>query len=85
MEKRMDEIQKQVDNLEGRINLIEKNAAVSNEQIKMIFNILNEIKSSIKQIADKMDESSKRPSQLLWAVAGTILGALLIAGLKFIN
>jgi chromosome segregation ATPase len=84
MEARLEKLEKRVDELENQVINIEKNAAVSGEQIKMIFNILNEIKSSIKQIADKMDESSKKPTQFLWSIGGAIVAALIIAGLKFI-
>jgi prefoldin subunit 5 len=80
----MENIEKRVSELESRVNSIERNAAVSDEQIKMIFRILNEIKDSIKQIADKMDERSQKPTQLLWTITGGVTVALIIAGLKFI-
>jgi len=47
--------------LEAKITEREKEAAVSGEQIKMIFKILNEIKDSIKQIADKLDSFEDKP------------------------
>jgi chromosome segregation ATPase len=84
MEARLEKLEKRFDELELQVINIEKNAAVSGEQIKMIFNILNEIKTSIKQIADKIDERSQKPTQLLWSIGGGILVALIIAGLKFI-
>jgi predicted transcriptional regulator len=84
MEARFEKLEKRVDDLETQMVKIETNVAVSSEQIKMIFNILNEIKSSIKQIADKMNENSQKPTQLLWTIAGAIATALIIAGLKFI-
>jgi gas vesicle protein len=84
MELRLEKLEKRVDELETQVVNIEKNAAVSGEQIKMIFNILNEIKTSIKQIADKIDERSQKPTQLLWSIGGAVVVALIIAGLKFI-
>jgi methyl-accepting chemotaxis protein len=84
MEMRLEKLEKRVDELAEEMASVKQNAAVSGEQIKMIFNILNEIKSSIKQIADKMDESSKKPTQFLWSIGGAIVAALIIAGLKFI-
>lgn len=84
MEARLEKLEKRVDELEVQVNEIEKNAAVNKEQVKMIFNILNEIKASIKQIADKIDEKAQKPTQLLWAIGGTVLGALIVAGLKLL-
>jgi predicted nucleic acid-binding Zn-ribbon protein len=85
MEMRLEKLEKRVEELETQVVEIEKNAAVNKEQVKMIFNILNEIKASIKQIADKMDEKSQKPTQMLWSIAGAVVTALIIAGLKFIN
>lgn len=84
MEARLERIEGKAADLEIRINILERESAVSGEQIKMIFNILNEIKTSIKQIADKMDERSQKPTQLLWTIAGGVVVALVIAGLKFL-
>jgi glycerate kinase len=85
------EIKKEVALICGRISEVEKTSAVSDEQIKMIFNILKEIKDSIKDIATTISNlTSEKPqktsqsTQLLWGIAGTVLGALIIAGLKFI-
>jgi len=84
MEARLERIERKSGDLEIRINILEKESAVSGEQIKMIFNVLEEIKTSIRQIADKMDERSQKPTQLLFTVAGGIVVALVIAGLKFL-
>ena len=84
MEIRIENLEKKTGELETRVNNIERNVAVSDEQIKMIFKILEEIKFSIKGIADKMDERSQKPTQLLWTIAGAIATALIIAGLKYI-
>jgi glycerate kinase len=71
-----------------RVSKVEQTTAVSNEQIKMIFNILNEIKTSLTKIADKLDtkiaESSQKPTQLLWAVGTAIVTTLILTGLKYL-
>jgi predicted nucleic acid-binding Zn-ribbon protein len=84
MEARIEKLEHDMCEIRNKVADIEKNAAVSGEQIKMIFNILNEIKTSIKQIADKIDERSQKPTQFLWSIGGAVVVALVIAGLKFI-
>lgn len=63
---------------EMRLIAVEKRSAVSDEQIKMIFNIINEIKGSINTLVSKFDEIERRPSSLIWAVSGTVIGALIV-------
>jgi len=84
MEARFERLERRFNELETQVINIEKDAAVSSERIKMVFNILNEIKTSIKGIADKMDERSQKPAQLLWTMAGGVIVALIIAGIKFL-
>lgn len=71
--------------LTDKVNKIERDTAINQEQTKMVFKILGEIKDSIEKIANKLDEIESRPSKLLWGVIGTIAGALIIAGIKFIK
>jgi glycerate kinase len=84
----LQELKKEVLVICERVSKVEQTTAVSNEQIKMIFQILNEIKVSLTKIADKLDtkiaETSQRPANLLWGVAGAILITLITLGLKFI-
>ena len=49
--------------LKDKVSKLETNTAVNEEQTKMVFKILNEIKDSIKIIADKIDTLEKRPGQ----------------------
>lgn len=71
--------------LKVRIGKVETAQAVNEEQTKMVFKILNEIKQSIDKIANKIDEIESRPSKLLWGVLGTLAGAIIMAGIKFIG
>ena len=71
--------------LKDRIGKVETAQAVNEEQTKMVFKILNEIKQSIDKIANKIDEIESRPSKLLWGVLGTVIGAIIMAGIKFIG
>lgn len=79
------EIKVKVNALEGKVSVVEKTAAINEEQTKMVFKILNEIKDSIEKIGNKIDEIESRPSKLIWGIGGTIIGALIIAGIKFLN
>ncbi len=72
------ELNKVQKEFEIRLTAVEKRSAVSDEQIKMIFNILNEIKGSINTLVNKFDEIERRPSSLIWAVSGTVIGALIV-------
>lgn len=71
--------------LEIKINKVEKDTAVNQEQTKMVFKILTEIKDSIEKISNKIDEIESRPSKLLYSVAGGILVAIIMVGFKFVG
>jgi uncharacterized protein YaaN involved in tellurite resistance len=79
------DIKLQVKELYERMKTVEKENAVNQEQTKMVFKILNEIKDSIEKIADKIDEIESRPNKLLYTVAGGVIVAIILAGFKFIN
>lgn len=85
IEKKVDEHDVLIKQYEIRLTALEKSTAVSDEQIKMVFKILNEIKESISKIAEKIESRDSRPIQFLWTIAGGVIVALLIAGLKFLN
>lgn len=74
-----------VKELESKVNKIEKDTAVNQEQTKMVFKILTEIKDSIEKIGNKIDEIESRPNKLLYSVAGGVIVAIIIAGFKFIG
>jgi uncharacterized protein YaaN involved in tellurite resistance len=71
--------------LEDKVNKVEKDTAINQEQTKMVFKILTEIKDSIEKIANKIDEIESRPSKLLYSVAGGIIVAIIMVGFKFIG
>lgn len=63
LDKRVTKLEQQVERVVADIAEVDKNTKVSEEQIKMIFKILNEIKDSIKQIADKIDTIEQKPAK----------------------
>lgn len=67
------DLEEKIDELTGRVTEIEKNHAVSKQEIKMIFNILNEIKDSIKVIAAEIKEMKERPGRKWDEVSGAVV------------
>lgn len=63
LEKRLTGLEQDLKDLHERVSGGEKENAVRDEQIKMIFKILNEIKDSIKHIADKIDTIEQKPAK----------------------
>ena len=84
VDKKVANVEEAVKDFEVRITRLERKTDVEKERTDMIFKILNEIKGSIEKIANKIDEVENRPNKLLWGALGTLLGALLVAGLKAI-
>lgn len=74
------EIKTKITILESEINGVKQRAAVSEEQTKMIFNILKEIKDSIKIIAIKIDLIEKKPAQRWEELVKTVLGTVITVG-----
>jgi len=85
LEKEIETLRGSVKENSSRINSLERAADVERERTDMIFKILNEIKGSIEKIANKIDDIESRPNKLLWGVLGTLAGALIVSGLKYIN
>lgn len=89
LEKRLDHLEKTKSDIENRITGLERKSDVSSEQIKMIFNILNEIKNSISCISNKLDkleqEPSKQATQIKIAIVTAITSGVIgvIIGLIF--
>ncbi|SHI89727.1 hypothetical protein SAMN05444401_1719 [Clostridium amylolyticum] len=89
LEKQILELKESKKDFEQRLLILERTSAVSSEQIKMIFNILNEIKESIGDIASKLDHIEKEPSKeakhyKVALVSSTITGIVgIILGLIF--
>lgn len=51
----------------------------------MVFKILTEIKDSIEKTSNKIDEIESRPNKLLYTIAGGVIVAIIIAGVKFLS
>jgi len=83
--KDVDSLKNEIAEIKSKVSKLETLTAVNEEQTKMVFKILSEIKDSIEKIANKIDEIENRPNNLLWTVLGTLVGALIMAGLKFLN
>lgn len=66
-------------NLEKKVAELETSSKVTQEQTKMVFNILNEIKASIKTIADKLDVLEKQPGENWKAMVKTIITVIATA------
>jgi uncharacterized coiled-coil protein SlyX len=91
--RRVDALESNDKEYEKRITELENRTAVSNEQIKTIFKMLAEIKDSIKEMNANIDKAitkldarleviENRPNNLVWAVITTVVGAIIIAGIK---
>lgn len=88
LQKEIIELKESKKDIEQRLGKLEKTSAVSSEQIKMIFNILSEIKDSIGDISKKLDKIEQEPSQeakkyktaaitsIITGIIGVILGLI---------
>jgi uncharacterized coiled-coil protein SlyX len=65
--------------LRDRVAEVERGNAVSEEQIRMIFNIMSEIKESIRQIADKLGIIESKPAKRWDDLVKTIVTVLVTA------
>jgi len=63
LDDRIIKIEEKCQSVQDKISELEKDTAVNEEQTKMVFKILNEIKDSIKLIADKIDFLENRPGE----------------------
>lgn len=59
---RVDKVETKVEKMDTAISIIDKEVGINQEQTKMVFKILTEIKASIEKISNKMDVVEKRPS-----------------------
>lgn len=79
LEKRLAGVEDGLKALNSRIAEVELVNAVSEEQIKMVFKILNEIKDSIRQIVEKMDVIEAKPAKSWDDMVRTIVAVLVTA------
>ena len=62
MLKDIEGLKAEISNINEKVGELEKSTAINEEQTKMVFKILNEIKDSIKTIGDKLDFLEKKPA-----------------------
>ena len=79
LEKRLMGLEQGFKELRDRGAEVERGNAVSEEQIRMIFNIMNEIKESIRQIADKLGIIEGKPAKHWDDLVKTIVTVLVTA------
>ena len=87
-----------LDALEGRVEANTTRQAVSDEQIKVVFKILNEIKDSITKLTDQMSaaitkltdemnnnekERLTKPVIMMYSIVGTVVSALILSGIAY--
>ena len=58
----LNRIEDMVNDLTARVGKVETKQEVNEEQTKMVFKILKEIKDSVGRIADKIDTIEKKPA-----------------------
>lgn len=83
LSEKLEKLEKDVSELESKVNKIETENAVSREKIDSICASIVRIEKSIEKIAEKIDQRDQRPTQLFWSVLGGIIVALITVGLKF--
>jgi septal ring factor EnvC (AmiA/AmiB activator) len=88
LERRLNNIDQTLREFGNRIVEVETRTVVYNEQIKMIFNVLEDIKLSLKELQKTVSSLEKRPADLsqkiFIGVLTSMITALLVLGLKFI-
>lgn len=88
-ERRLNNIDESLKDYGSRIGEVETKTAIYNEQIKVISSTLQDIKLSLKELQKTVDELEKRPADLTQkifiGVATSVITALLVLGLKFLN
>jgi septal ring factor EnvC (AmiA/AmiB activator) len=87
-ERRLNNMDQTLREFGTRIAEVETRTVVYNEQIKMIFNVLEDIKLSLKELQKTVSNLEKRPADLsqkiFIGVLTSMITALLVLGLKFI-
>jgi septal ring factor EnvC (AmiA/AmiB activator) len=88
-ERRLNNIDETIKDYGARIGEVETKTVIYNEQIKTIFNALQEIKLNLKELQRTVDLLEKRPADLTLkifiGVMTSLITALLMLGLKFLR
>ena len=88
LDRRLNSIDQTLKDFGTRLGAVETKTEVYNEQIKMIFNILEDIKTSLKDLQKTVNSLEKGPADLsqkiFIGVLTSLITALLMLGLKFI-
>lgn len=85
LSEKFEKLEQDVKELESKVNKIETENAVSREKIDSICASIVRIEKSIEKIAEKIDQRDQKPVSLLWGVLASVITALIVAGLKFLN
>jgi DNA repair ATPase RecN len=88
-ERRLNTIDQTLREFGARISDVETKTVVYNEQIKMILNVMQEIKLSLKELQKTVDDLERRPADLsqkiFIGVMTSLVTALLMLGLKLMQ
>jgi hypothetical protein len=74
----------EVTSLKEKVSKLETSTAVNEEQTKMVFKILNEIKESIKGIADNLSTIEKKPAQRWEEAIRTVIAVLITSAVTYL-
>jgi cob(I)alamin adenosyltransferase len=89
VERRFNNIDQALKEMGTRVGTVETRTVVYNEQIRMIFNTLEDIKQSLKEVQKSVVELEKKPADLsqkiFIGVFTSIITTLLMLGLRFIQ
>jgi predicted nuclease with TOPRIM domain len=85
LSEKLEKLEKDVSELESKVSRIETENAISKEKIDAICASIARIEKSIEKIAEKIEQRDQKPISLLWGVLASVITALLISGLKFLN
>ncbi|MDF2533680.1 MAG: hypothetical protein K0R80_288 [Clostridia bacterium] len=87
-ERRLNNIDQTLRDFGTRLGEVETKTVVYNEQIKMIFNVLEDIKLSLKELQKAVNHLEKKPADLsqkiFIGVLTSMITALLVLGLKYL-
>lgn len=87
-ERRLNNMDQTLREFSSRIGEVETRTIVYNEQIKMIFNTMEDIKQSLKELQAAVNNVERRPADLsqkiFIGVLTSMVTALLMLGLKYL-